>query len=296
MSKLKDSNDGNLSKPTSTKNCSQMSKLDTTIAEGVPSDEFLDLNAGYCCRLYEVPKNSSSERLPVTELCEIITPWDIVEPLPSAFVLHGSSYANAVSEGDSVQIVMRWNSAKPFDLSRWVKVRSADGDRLEGTLEPTPIKPEWFEAPKLDEETVIRVKRAHVFRVRFANPEKHAGLEPVTQYWDRGCQVEKSVLKGGAPVRFLYREVSNLTLEDDDLPDSGWRIRSTSGICEASYVPLGAVLDHDDSWRYLVDVPLGAVFAKDPETGFIRQLREGTRLGSFLFIQPKCRAPEAEAH
>jgi hypothetical protein len=273
-----------------------MSKLDTTIAEGVPPDEFLDLNAGYCCRLYEVPKNSSSERLPVTELCEIITPWDIVEPLPSAFVLHGSSYANAVSEGDSVQVVMRWNSAKPFDLSRWIKVTSANGELLEGMLEPSLIKPEWFEAPNLDEGTVFRLKRSHVFRVRFANPEKQAGLEPVRQFWDRGCQVEESVLKESAPVRFLYREVSNLILEDDDLPDSGWRIRSTTGVCEASYVPLGAVLDHDDSWRYLVDVPLGAVFAKDPETGFIRQLREGTRLGSFLFLQPKFQAPEAEAH
>ena len=196
----------------------------------------------------------------------------------------------------AVQIAMRWKTEKPFDLTQWIKVTSADGEWLEGTLEPTPIKPEWFEAPNLDEGTVIRLKRSHVFRVRFANPEKHAGLEPVRQFWDRGCQVEDGVLKESAPIRFLYREVSNLSLGDGDLPDSGWRIKFTSGICDGCYVPLGAVLDHDDSWRHLVDAPLGAVFAKDPETGFFWQVREGTRLGSFLWLVSKpSKALEADA-
>ena len=263
--------------------------------EAVSSNEALDLNASYCCRLYEVSNNSSSGSLSVSESCEIITPRDVVEPLPCTFVLHGSTYANAAGAGDLVQVVMRWKLEKPFDLTQWIKVTSADGDRLEGTMEPTLLEPEWFEAPNLDEGTVICLKRPNIFRVRFANPEKYASLEPIRPYWDRGCQVEESVLKESAPVRFLYREVSNLTLEDDDLPDSGWRIRSTSGICDACYVPLGAVLDQDDSWRHLVDAPLGAIFAKDPETGFFGQVREGTRLGSFLFIQPKYKAPEADA-
>jgi hypothetical protein len=271
--------------------------------EAVPSNDVLDLNVSYCCALHELFNNSSSDRLSVSESCEIISPRDVVEPLPCAFVLHGSTYANAVGENDSVQVVMRWKLEKPLDLTRWVKVASAGGEWLEGTLEPTPIEPEWFEAPKLDERTAIRLKRSHVFRVRFADPKKYAGLEPVRKFWDRGCFVDECVLKGSS-IRYLYREEPNLPLDEGVLFDSGWRVRSeTRRISEkdvrsgtVAYVPLGAVLDKDDSWVDMMDEPVGTAFEKNPETGSIRQVRKGTRLGSFLWLVSKpSKALEADA-
>src|SRR5271157_3824561 len=126
---------------------------------------------------------------------------------------------------------MRWNSPKPFYLTVWIKVTSANGEWLEGTLEPMLVQPGSFDGQNLAEGTVIRLKRSHVFRVRFADPKKYAGLEPVRQFWDRGCFVEERMLEENAPVQYLYREVSDLPLKEDDLPDSGWRLRKSPCPC-----------------------------------------------------------------
>jgi hypothetical protein len=157
----------------------------------------------------------------------------------------------------------------------WVKVISADGDWLEGTLESTP-----YDMPQLATGSVIRLPRAYVINVLFDRDETKLNLPPDCRrdYWER-CLVDKSVLDGTYPVHYLYREEPDMASDGDKYPDSGWRIRgATQGISDeeleargAAYVAIGAVLNEDDTWIHLIDEPVGSAFAKDFESGdFVR--------------------------
>jgi hypothetical protein len=88
------------------------------------------------------------------------------------------------------------------------------------------------------------------------------------------CLVDQCVLTDGAKVGFLYREPPEPPAPGESHGDSGWSIRAEAGdATEAeidaravAYVPLSAVLAHDDSWRHLVDSAPGSAFARSPKT------------------------------
>ena|SRR5208337_728390 len=257
-----------------------------------PPEHIDELNVVYACALHGVYNNQSGGKVTVTDACDSISPHDIIEPLPCNFLLHDSSYANALSVGDFAQVVLRSNLQNPVDVSYWTQITRVDGEWLEAVLEPMVLTPDLFGIENIAAGTSIRMKRSHVFRVRFSDPQKYGDLQPATEFHDRGCFVDEQVLSGKLPITYLYREVSNSTLKKGDLPDSGWRLRTEiSSFSEeemrsaaASYVPLGAVLRVDDSWIDLVDEPLGAAFRKNSEMGSFERVREGTRLGKFLFV------------
>ena len=85
------------------------------------------------------------------------------------------------------------------------------------------------------------------------------------------CLVDQCVLTDGIKVGFLYRESPE---PGDPQGDSGWAIRAEAGDASdaeidartIAYVPLAAVLAHDDSWQHLIDSPPGAAFARNPRT------------------------------
>jgi hypothetical protein len=87
-----------------------MSKLMTTVnyLEVGPKYDLPNLNVHYACKLHRTPINASGDKVRVTDSSELITPHDIVEPLPSTFILHSSRYANALSVGDFAQVVIRF--------------------------------------------------------------------------------------------------------------------------------------------------------------------------------------------
>ena len=76
------------------------------------------------------------------------------------------------------------------------------------------------------------------------------------------------MLDDGQLVGYLYRE------EPDQENDSGWRITANDESDEymddagnIAYVSLGAVLNRDDSFRELLDSPVGSAFIRNPKTG-----------------------------
>lgn len=98
---------------------------------------------------------------------------------------------------------------------------------------------------------------------------KYSGRE-----YREGCLVDECVLTDGIKVGFLYREPPEPAGPGDAFGDSGWSIRGEAGDAteaeldarKVAYVPLGAVLEHDDSWVHLIDAPAGAAYARSPRT------------------------------
>ena len=63
------------------------------------------------------------------------------------------------------------------------------------------LTPDLFGIEDIAAETSIRMKRSHVFRVRFSDPQKYGDLQPATEFHDRGCFVDEQVLSGKLPIR-----------------------------------------------------------------------------------------------
>ena len=142
--------------------------------------------------------------------------------------------------------------------------------------------------------TPIEVKREEIYSVHFADEKKYQGMRPEPdEFRDRSCAIHESVLKGTSPVRYFYREKTNLNL-NAELPESGWCFTTeTHPIPEEDFhsgkvfsVPL-AFSQHfileGLSYDYgalgeILNEPLGAGFRRDPETGlFTRVTRDEKR-------------------
>ncbi|MBM7044389.1 MULTISPECIES: DUF2185 domain-containing protein [Rhizobium] len=138
---------------------------------------------------------------------------------------------------------------------------------MTGTVDNDPC-----DIPQLKVGAEIAFERHHVVAVDFLRetpiiePEKFR-----REFWER-CLVDRNVIEKRSLVQYLYREEPDLTGENDQFPDSGWRIRGDDVSIEdsdtdtAAYAALGVVLNAYDSWLHLINAPSGSAFARDPDS------------------------------
>ncbi len=204
---------------------------------------------------------------------QLLDPRPIAASAPYTYFLPHPNELAAISTGDLVKVV--FEAQPPSDNCgaerMWVIVGTIEGDWIEGVLDNDP-----HDIPGLVAGDAVRFPRSFAIDIDFKQPREIHPLPhaPRREFWDR-CLVDQSVLDGELPVGYLYRELPDMGEDDDQYPDSGWRLRGDTRGCtdeqlaarEIAYVALGAVLNRDDSWLHLIEEPIGAQFEKEFETG-----------------------------
>ena len=201
--------------------------------------------------------------------------WTVEDPRPAAarapytFYLPPKEHLAALQTGDKVKLILRSvPEGLEYDAERmWVEITSCSAEDLVGTLVNDP-----HDMPQLHAGTEITFKREHVIDIDTERELPEGKPQSRPQYWDR-CFVDRCVLDDGILVDYLYREEPDMGQEDDEYPDSGWRIRGDfRGLSDeqinnrkAAYVALGAVLNRDDSWLHLIEEPIGSKFEREYE-------------------------------
>ena len=206
------------------------------------------------------------------------TGWELIDPRPIAveapytYYLPSNAELAALGVGDLAKLVFAYNGpVDEYGVERmWVNITETTQDELAGLLDNTPFEPR----SPLRPGDMIRFERHHVIDMLWKHPEQAPPAQPSRQYWDR-CLVDQCVLDGEEPVEYLYRETPDMAQEGDTHPDSGWRIRGRRGTATAEeydarefvYIALGKVLNEDDSWLHLIDMPVGCQFERDFVSG-----------------------------
>lgn len=180
---------------------------------------------------------------------------------------------NALSAGDRVRT---WAvSVKEDDgitkVGASIDVHSADGEWIEGKL----AKDRYFGGdPAL--EKVIRVPKSTISDIMFKDPQKNELLRELPRIkYANYCLIDWDA-RFNRSVQYVYRVEPCLTIQGDEFPDSGWRIKgNTCAFSEeefwevdaTKYYPLWLALCSDDSWLHLIDKPIGTAFKRDRKTG-----------------------------
>lgn len=175
-----------------------------------------------------------------------------------------------VSVGDLVKLGFEyeWETQEYGGERMWVKVTGKSGLEFTGTLDNEP----WERGLRLGLEVTFGV--GNILDIEWDNPAAHLPFHIPLAYWER-CLVDDCVLNGSVPVEYVYREEPDMAGDDDEYPDSGWRIRGQDGHPgaepmddrSASYVALGAVLNRDDSFLGLLDAAIGSAYMRNFATG-----------------------------
>jgi hypothetical protein len=175
-----------------------------------------------------------------------------------------------VQVGDLVKLGFEyeWETEEYGGERMWVIVTSRSGLAFGGTLDNQP----WEKG--LEPGLPVTFGIEHILDIEWADPSAHPPFHAHETWWDR-CLVDCCVDDCGVPVEYLYREEPDMAQEGDEHPDSGWRIRGRDGDERAEtmdkrnleYIALGRVLNRDDSFRYLLDAPIGSAFLRNFATG-----------------------------
>ena len=202
---------------------------------------------------------------------EILDPRPIAATAPYTYFLPSGPELAAVSKGDIVKLLFDYpHQTEKWAAERmWVIVESVEGHDFRGILDNDPDEP----TSPLAAGDTLTFKRHHILSVAWENPEAAPPAAEYREYWDR-CLVDQCVLDRVEPVEYVYREEPDLAGEDDEYPDSGWRIRGRMGSASnaemddraVAYVALGAVLNRDDSWLSWIDAPIGTALMRDFDT------------------------------
>jgi hypothetical protein len=183
---------------------------------------------------------------------------------------------NALSAGDRVWtsgVSVKSDGFKQFGA--WIDVHSADGEWIEGKLAKDR---DYGEDPILDQ--VIRVPKSRIWDISFEDPQKNELLrETPRRKYANYCLFDDRVGFDG-PVQYVYRVEPCLTMEGDEAPDSGWRIKGDRRAFSIEvdddttrYTPLYLALYSDDSWLHLIDKPVGTAFKRDRKTGLFVEVK-----------------------
>jgi hypothetical protein len=166
-----------------------------------------------------------------------------------------------VRAGETVKLIFKFESTDPEAPSAermWVIVEEVCSDgRFRGRLDN---EPRYISDLKIGDQ--VEFKPCHIINTEHDDPND------LVERYSKRCFVTNRVLRDGQRVGYLYRE------DPDEEKDSGWRLTANDESQEymessdnLAYVSLGAVLSKDDSFRHLLDSPVGSAFVRDEESG-----------------------------
>ena len=192
---------------------------------------------------------------------------EIASRNPYTFFKPSAENIAQVQPGEVVKLIFGYISdagdlpGVPGQERLWVEVSSVDdGGHFTGKLDASPAHIE-----DLSEGDTVVFGSEHIIETQ------HAEAANLIAKYSAYCIVTKRVLLEGAKVGFLYRDPS----ERDE--DSGWCITAGDESEEymddpgnAFYVPLGAVLNRDDSIIDLLGSEVGAHFMRGGNGVFVR--------------------------
>jgi hypothetical protein len=196
-------------------------------------------------------------------------PRPIAASAPYTFEMPHPDEILALEPGDGVQAIFREVAGgRHYDAERmWVTVETIENGIVVGKLDNEP-----YDMPLLKLGDPVRIPLTHVISCTYAQGKSAPTVPAKRTYWER-CFVDACVVESRSHADYLYREHPDMTSDDDEYPDSGWRIRGTDdAIAEDErlgqspmYIALGKVLNADDRWIHLIDRPIGRAFQWDAE-------------------------------
>lgn len=186
---------------------------------------------------------------------------EIAAENPYTFYKPSREVIRKVAPGALVKLVFRFESddpAAPAAERMWVLVEEVTAaGSFKGRLDN---KPRFIADIKIGDP--VEFAACHIINTEHDDPDN------LVERHIKRCFVTKRVLDDGELVGYLYRE------EPDQEDDSGWRITANDESDEymedsrnIAYVSLGVVLSQDDSFRELLDSPIGAAFIRNSNTG-----------------------------
>lgn len=188
---------------------------------------------------------------------------------PYTYFLPHPDHIAALLVGDMVKLLFEYEGeVEKYGGERmWVSVDRIDGATFEGQLLSEPCE------NHIATGDIVRFRSEDILDFRYEGDRIVPDVPSSREYWER-CLVDECVLYDGVLVEYIYREEPEAG-ENDDFPDSGWRVRGQQETLsdeemdkrQVAYVALGAVLNRDDSWLHLIDAPIGCAFMRNFETG-----------------------------
>jgi hypothetical protein len=172
---------------------------------------------------------------------------------PYTFYLPSVELIMQFQAGDLVKLIFQCEIENDQGCSAermWVEIISRDGDQFVGRLDN---KPRFI--PDLHINDEITFSSCHIIQSQRDDP-----VPSLADRYNERCFVTSTVFKDHRPVHTLYRE--ELDAEGIERRFSGWTLAAgdeTDDYCDDPenwhFVSLGAVLNIDDRFRSLIDLP-----------------------------------------
>lgn len=196
-------------------------------------------------------------------------PRPIAAGAPYTFFLPHDIELAALKPGDGVKAIFRQTEGETkYDAERmWVLIERIEDGVVFGTLDSDPA-----DMPLIEAGMPVAIPLTHVISTAFHTSNPRPETPPRREYWER-CFVDACVVEGRCHADYIYREEPDMTRDDDEYEDSGWRIRGTSeAIADDElrgegpmYIAIGKVLNADDRWLPLIDREHGTAFQWDAD-------------------------------
>jgi hypothetical protein len=196
-------------------------------------------------------------------------PRPIAAGAPYTFFLPHDIELAALKPGDGVKAIFRQTEGETkYDAERmWVLIERIEDGVVFGTLDSDPA-----DMPLIEAGMPVAIPLTHVISTAFHTSNPRPETPPRREYWER-CFVDACVVEGRCHADYIYREEPDMTRDDDEYEDSGWRIRGTSeAIADDElrgegpmYIAIGKVLNADDRWLPLIDREYGTAFQWDAD-------------------------------
>lgn len=172
---------------------------------------------------------------------------------PYTFYLPSAELIAQLQAGDLIKLIFQCETENDQGCTAermWVEIITRDGDQFLGRLDNTPRF-----IPDLHLHDEIAFSSCHIIQSQKDDP-----IPSLADKYTERCFVTSAVLQDRRPVNMLYREA--LDAEDIERRFSGWSLVAgdeTDEYCDDAknwhFVSLGAVLNIDDKFRSLIDLP-----------------------------------------
>lgn len=192
----------------------------------------------------------------------IADPRPLARDMPYTFHLPTPDEVAALGPGHIVKLMFAPSPDTSLEKSErmWVTILSRDGLSFEGRLENDPC-----EITGLMRGDNITFQAHHIIAAYWDDAADRARFDAGQDIWLLRARVDPRITDDGLPVRFIYREEPS-ELHDSIYPDTGWRLcaddRTDLDALKAPFVPIGEVLNCDDSFLELLTAAPGQAFER----------------------------------